>query len=81
MIGGRLCNVKASYVNGMVSGWVGTDLSSQKHVFEFEPLKSLRKKPLIIAEVYRLYWEYFPTISAFRDPKGRKGIQLCFKDE
>ena len=59
-IGGRVCFIKASYVNGNVQGSVSPDFSSKKFEFEFTPLKSLQKKQLIIAEMNRLYWEYFP---------------------
>ena len=62
MISGVPCRVKASYVNGNVCGYVTSALSTKKFEFEFEPMKSLQKKNLIIAEINRLYWDYYPPM-------------------
>lgn len=59
-IGGVQCHIKASYLNGRICGNVSSALSAKKFDFEFDPLKSLHKKNLIIAEVKRLYWDYYP---------------------
>ena len=66
MISGVPCRVKASYVNGNVCGYVTSALSTKKFDFEFEPMKSLQKKNLIIAEINRLYWDYFPPMGKRR---------------
>ena len=79
-IGGRVCWVKASYVNGNVQGYVCSNLSSKKYEFEFAPLKSLQKKQLIIAEMNRLYWEYFPPHwPDLGKLGGKQGVSLCVK--
>ena len=36
---------------------------------------------MCIAEVKRLYWEYFPPLGTKRSPNGRTGICLCVKQE
>ena len=56
MIGGLNCFVKASYVNGKVCGWLNSQQSTRKYEFEFQPMKALRKKLLIVAEIKRLYF-------------------------
>ena len=71
IIGGRNCFIKASYLNGNVSGYVSTSFSSKKYEFEFVPLKSLQKKQLIVAEMNRLYWEYFPVDRPAFGPGGK----------
>ena len=68
MIGGIMCNVQASYINGMVTGFANSEISNKKHTFEFAPLNFLKKKLLIIAEIKRLYWEYFPEMGQTRHP-------------
>jgi len=81
VIGGLSCHVRASYVNGNVSGSVSCPLTDKKHEFDFAPLKSLRKKNLIIAEVNRLYWDYFPRNGPRRGEQNEKGLVLCYKKE
>ncbi len=76
-----MCNVTASYVNGKVQGKLSSALSSKMHEFEFEPMRSMQKKSLIIAEVKRLYWDYFPPLGRKKSPDGRTGLVLCFKTE
>ena len=57
-------------------------MSSKKYEFEFAPLKSLQKKQLIIAEMNRLYWEYFPTNVPVQGKLGAKqGVTLCIKTQ
>ena len=70
MISGVPCRVKASYVNGNVCGYITSSLSTKKYDFEFEPMKSLQKKNLIIAEINRLYWDYFPPMGKRKSPNG-----------
>jgi len=81
LISGVVCQIKASYVNGMVYGTVCSALSSKKHEFEFEPMRCLQKKSLIIAEIKRLYWEYFPPQRQKKSAKGKTGLVLCYKTE
>lgn len=81
MISGVPCRVKASYVNGNVCGYVTSALSTKKFEFEFEPMKSLQKKNLIIAEINRLYWDYFPPMGKRKGPNGQQGLVLCRKSE
>jgi hypothetical protein len=80
-ISGVMCQVNASYVNGMVQGKVCSSLSSKPHEFEFEPMRFLQKKSLIIAEVKRLYWEYFPSVGNQVGPNRKIGLVLCHKAE
>mmetsp|Transcript_13755 Transcript_13755/g.18773 ORF Transcript_13755/g.18773 Transcript_13755/m.18773 type:complete len:147 (+) Transcript_13755:315-755(+) len=80
-ISGIPCHVKASYVNGNVCGYVTSALSTKKFEFEFEPMKSLQKKNLIIAEINRLYWDYFPSMGKRKSPNGKSGLVLCRKSE
>lgn len=81
LISGVVCQIKASYVNGMVYGTVCSALSSKKHEFEFEPMRCLQKKSLIIAEIKRLYWEYFAPQRKQKSAKGKTGLVLCYKTE
>lgn len=81
VIGGRLCAINCHYVNGLVNGWVSTTLSNRKFCFDFQPLKSLKKKQLIIAEAKRLYFDYYPADGKKRDPDGKSGIVLCVKKD
>ena len=80
-IGGVSCHVKAVYLNGRVVGEVSPAISNKKYEFEFEPLKSLHKKLLIIAEVKRLYWDYFPPGGLKKAKNGRQGLVLCHLSE
>ena len=70
LIGGRVCYVKANYLNGKISGHINEGLSAKKHEFEFPPLKVLAKKYLIIAEIKRLYFDFFPPMGKARGPNG-----------
>ena len=81
MISGLMCYVKANYVNGCVDGFINSSHSTKLHRFNFLPLKKLNRKPLIIAEIKRLYWEYFPSEHSKRGPDGRHGLCLCWKLE
>ena len=81
MIGGIMCNIQASYCNGLVTGYCSSSLSTKKHSFEFEPMSHMKKKQLIIAEVNRLYWEYFPMMGQLKHPEGKTGVVLCVKKE
>ena len=56
-------------------------MSSKKYEFEFAPLKSLQKKQLIIAEMNRLYWEYFPPNVPVLGKGGKQGVALCIKTQ
>ena len=60
LIGGLQCHIKAGYVNGKVAGVVSCPLKTKKFEFEYDSLKSLSKKNLIIAEIKRLYWDFYP---------------------
>lgn len=44
-------------------------------------MKSLKKKQLIIAEINRLYWEYFPPNKPSFGPDGKQGVVLCVKGQ
>lgn len=82
MIGGVHCHISAKYyLHGQVSGHVSSALNSKKYHFQFERLKSLQKKDIIIAEVQRLYWDYYPKLGNKRGPNGESGIVLCYKSE
>lgn len=65
----------------MVTGRITSALSNKKYDFEFEPLKSLLKKNLIIAEVNRLYFDYYPPMGKKKGPSGECGIILCYTSE
>ena len=80
-IGGFQCFVKASYVNSRVSGFVTSEHSNRKYEFDFEPMKSLQRKRLVVAEVNRLYWDYFPSAGRERGSIGQTGIVLCVKPD
>ena len=81
VIGGMQSHVKANYVHGQVEGVVSCMRSSRKFEFEFDPLKGLFRKNLIIAEVKRLYWDYIPMHSSKFVPESKSGLTLCFKGE
>ena len=45
-------------------------------------MKSLQKKQLIIAEMNRLYWEYFPpNVPVFGNLGIKQGVTLCVKTQ
>ena len=81
LIGGVPCHIKAGYINGKVAGEVTCSLSSRRFEFEFDPLSSLKRKALIIAEIKRLYWDYIPHNTRKRGSGGKKGLILCHKSE
>ena len=81
LISGVHCQLKAGYINGKVVGEVTCTLSTRRFEFDFDPLSSLKKKNLIIAEVKRLYWDYFPPNGRKKGREGKRGLVLCHKGE
>ena len=81
VISGLVCFIKASYLNGKVDGYINSEHSTKWHKFNFTPLEKLQRKQLVIAEVKRLYWDYFPTECNKRGPGGKYGLVLCYKKE